>query len=98
MMKRCFYDAPIIGFLDQGVEEILGVLSKDNTFDLALEQRDAWLKEIGVMKAAITKGYYWTSEPVGDNARVVYYDGSTNAGIELSAQTNYWHVRACLAF
>ena len=49
-MKRCFYDAPIIGFLDQGVEEILGVLSKDNTFDLTLEQRDAWLEEITVMK------------------------------------------------
>ncbi len=49
-MKRCFYDAPIKGFLDQSVEEIMGVLSKDNTFDLALEQRDAWLEEIGVMK------------------------------------------------
>ena len=54
-MKRCFYDAPIKGFLDQSVEEILGVLSKDNTFDLALEQRDAWLKEIGVMKNVLRK-------------------------------------------
>ena len=49
-MKRCFYDAPIKGFLDQSVEEILGVLSKDNTFDLTLEQRNAWMEEIGVMK------------------------------------------------
>ena len=53
---------------------------------------------VGAMKAALTEGYYWTSEPVGDNARVVYFDGSTDASIELSAQTNYWHVRACLAF
>lgn len=53
---------------------------------------------VGAMKAAITEGYYWTSEPVGDNARVVYYDGSTDAGIELHDQNLYHHVRACLAF
>ncbi|MBR5703295.1 MAG: DUF2075 domain-containing protein [Bacteroidales bacterium] len=52
-MKRCFYDAPIKGFLDQSVEEILGALSKDNTFDLTLEQRDAWMEEISLMKNVI---------------------------------------------
>ena len=49
-MTRCFYEAPISVFLRRKDEEILGVLSKDNTFDLALEQRDAWLKEIAIMK------------------------------------------------
>ena len=49
-MKRCFYDAPIKGFLGQSVEESLGLLSKDNSFDLTLEQRDAWLEEIDTTK------------------------------------------------
>ena len=49
-MRRCFYDDTIRGFLIQTDEEIMGVLSKDNSFDLTLEQRDAWLEEIIVMK------------------------------------------------
>ncbi|MBO4570573.1 MAG: DUF2075 domain-containing protein [Bacteroidales bacterium] len=49
-MKRCFYDDPIAVFLVKKDEEILGVLSKDNTFDLTLEQRDAWMEEISIMK------------------------------------------------
>lgn len=52
-MKRCFYNASIKSFLDHSVEEILGVLSKDNTFDLTLEQRDAWIEEVGVMKSVL---------------------------------------------
>ena len=54
-MKRCFYDNTINSFLSQKKEEILGVLSKDNTFDLTLEQRDAWMEEIGVMKSVLRK-------------------------------------------
>ena len=49
-MKRCFYDNSIPAFLSEKDEEILGVLSKGNTFDLTLEQRDAWLNEIVVIK------------------------------------------------
>lgn len=54
-MKRCFYDAPIQVFLSQKDEEILGVLSKDNTFDLTLEQRDAWMEEIQIMKSVLSE-------------------------------------------
>jgi len=54
-MKRCFYDAPIPVFLSQKDEEILGVLSKDNTFDLTLEQRDAWMEEIQIMKSVLSE-------------------------------------------
>ena len=53
---------------------------------------------VGAMKAAITEGYYWTSVADGEDARVVYYDGTTNASILLLDQTNSCHVRACLAF
>ena len=52
-MKRCFYDDPIPVFLSRNDEEILGVLSKDNTYDLTLEQRDAWVEEIEVMKRVL---------------------------------------------
>ena len=53
-MKRCFYDDTIPVFLNRKDEEILGVLSKDNTYDLTLEQRDAWLEEIAVMKDVLS--------------------------------------------
>lgn len=52
-MKRCFYDDYISSFLNRKEEEILGVLSRDNVFDLQLEQRDAWLEEIDVMKRTL---------------------------------------------
>ena len=52
-MTRCFYDAPILVFLNQKDEDILGVLSRYNEFDLALEQRDAWMEEIAVMKRVL---------------------------------------------
>ena len=52
-MKRCFYDDPISVFLNRKDEEILGVLSKDNAFDLTIEQRDAWIGEILVMKSVL---------------------------------------------
>ena len=54
-MKRCYYDDSIPVFLSRKDEEILGVLSKDNTFDLTLEQRDAWMEEICVMKSILCK-------------------------------------------
>lgn len=52
-MKRCFYDDTIQVFLNRRDEEILGLLSRDNTFDLSLEQRDAWLEEIVIMKGVL---------------------------------------------
>ena len=52
-MKRCFYDDTIPVFLNRKDEEILGILSKDNTFDLSLDQRNAWLEEIVVMKSVL---------------------------------------------
>lgn len=52
-MKRCFYDDRIVGFLNRKDEEILGMLSRDNDFDLTLNQRDAWLEEIALMKAVL---------------------------------------------
>ena len=55
IMKRCFYDDRIVDFLNRKDEEILGVLSRDNDFDLTLNQRDAWLEEIALMKEALTE-------------------------------------------
>lgn len=54
-MKRCFYDDPIRDFLIRSDLEILGVLSRDNSFELTIEQRDAWLREISVMKSVLSE-------------------------------------------
>ncbi len=52
-MLRSYYDSTIDVFLGRKDEEILGVMSKDNEFDLTLEQRGAWLEEIQIMKRVL---------------------------------------------
>lgn len=54
---------------------------------------------VGTVKSALTGGYYWTSTGIdGDNAKGIYYDGTSNASIQSLAKTGTWHVRACLSF
>lgn len=53
-MQRFFYSETCARFLDQDVSSILGDLSKHNVFDLTLEQRDAWLQEISIMKQVVS--------------------------------------------
>lgn len=50
-------------------------------------------------KTVLTGGYYWTSTEIDvDNAKGMYYDGTTYASVQSLAKTGEWHVRACLAF
>jgi len=49
-MNRAFYSNSIASFLDSSPEEILGILAKNNPFPLEQTQRDAWLKEIEILK------------------------------------------------
>ena len=54
---------------------------------------------VGAIKSVLTGGYYWSSTSVdAENAKVIYYDGTTNASVQSLAKTGTWHVRACLAF
>ena len=50
-------------------------------------------------KTVLTGGYYWTSTEIdGDNAKGMYYDGTTYASVQSLAKTETCLVRACLAF
>jgi hypothetical protein len=49
-MNRAFYSNSISNFLDSSPEEIFGILAKNNPFPLEQTQRDAWLKEIEILK------------------------------------------------
>lgn len=49
-MERFFYQNSISGFLAASQDEVLGVLTRNNTFDLADLQRNAWLYEISFLK------------------------------------------------
>lgn len=54
---------------------------------------------VGTVKSALVGGYYWTSTSIDeDNAKGIYYDGTTNASVQSLAKTGTWHVRACFAF
>ena len=49
-MERFFYQNNVAGFLADSDDAILGALARNNTFDLADLQRNAWLYEITFLK------------------------------------------------
>ncbi len=52
-MNRYFYNNSISTFLKETNEEIIGTLSINNQFDLDKTQKDAWLKQIYILKEAL---------------------------------------------
>ena len=52
-MQRCFYRDSIKAFLSTSADTILGKMAEENQFDLSLEQRDAWVDEIHIMKKTL---------------------------------------------
>lgn len=54
-MKRYYYANSIKNFLRDSNEEIVGELSINNTFNSDKNQLDAWIKEIDILKDALTK-------------------------------------------
>lgn len=52
-MKRFFYADSVSNFLKSTVDEILGELSRNNSFALLTSQRDAWLAQIKVLQAVL---------------------------------------------
>lgn len=54
---------------------------------------------IGTISSVLSGGYYWTSTEIdNDNAKGIYFDGTSNASVQSLAKTGTWHVRACLSF
>ncbi|MBE0534882.1 MAG: DUF2075 domain-containing protein [Phycisphaerae bacterium] len=52
-MKREYYAGSIDEFLRATPEEILGLMAQNNDFPLGLEQRDAWLAELTILKTVL---------------------------------------------
>ncbi len=61
-MKRWYYSASAAAFLDSTNETILGELTTNSDFGVDLSQRDAWLKEIDILRQ--------TLEPYRLNAKI----------------------------
>jgi hypothetical protein len=53
--NRAFYADSIEGFLDAEADQVLGVLARHNTFSLDPNQRDAWLREIEILRPALER-------------------------------------------
>src|SRR6185312_8474747 len=52
-MKRAFYSATIVDFLNSSEVEIVGKLATANEFSLEQTQRDAWNEEIKILKEVL---------------------------------------------
>lgn len=52
-MKRYYYSNSISKFLKDSNNEIIGVLAQNNEFDLEHNQREAWNKEIQILKKVL---------------------------------------------
>ncbi len=52
-MQRYFYSDPIATFLHKDEAAIVGELATNNAFALDVTQRDAWVREIVVLKGAL---------------------------------------------
>jgi len=52
-VSRAYYSASLREFRDAELEEILGALVKQNTFELTLSQRDAWAEQVSILKEAL---------------------------------------------
>jgi hypothetical protein len=55
-MKREYYSDSIANFMGSTPEEVLGILSKYNEFDLVGSQRDSWQEEIAILHTVL-RGY-----------------------------------------
>jgi hypothetical protein len=54
MPVKAYYDAPVWDFLKDDAERILGVLTTEHHHALEESQRWAWLKQISILKAALS--------------------------------------------
>lgn len=53
-MNRFYYSSSFATFLDSSTEEVLGTITEANVFDLTLEQKGAWIRQIIDLKQALS--------------------------------------------
>ena len=54
-MCSAFYSNDIKTFLNQNEDEIFGIIAKNDEFDSACKQKDAWIAQIRLLKNALSK-------------------------------------------
>ena len=53
LLPRAYYSAPVAIFLASTPETVLGTLTTNCEMSVEPPQRDAWLQEIAILKAAL---------------------------------------------
>ena len=51
--SSAYYSAPVPDFLSENSDQVLGTLVKLQAFDLKVNQREAWIQEINILKTAL---------------------------------------------
>lgn len=99
-MKRYYYAANIVDFLQSNPDEILGELSRAHTFSLEDLQKNAWIAQITLLKtsfAGYTSGYIcfeYVIPRMGKRVDVVFlYEGIVFA-IEFKVGANKYDAHA----
>ena len=54
-MRRAYYSSSIAGFINQNPEHILGKITRENTFELNIQQRNAWIEQTQLLKDVLCK-------------------------------------------
>jgi len=54
-MNRSYYSDFIRNFINENDESILGTLSLQHSFTLEIQQKNAWLKQVSILKKSLTK-------------------------------------------
>lgn len=52
-MNRAYYSAPIVDFLSQSADEIIGTITQSHTQDLLIQQTQAWLRQIHILQSCL---------------------------------------------
>lgn len=52
-MKNVFYSSRIGDFKNETPDQVLGIMARENFFDLEIQQKNAWIKEIELLQAAL---------------------------------------------
>ena len=52
-ISPAYYASSIGGFLESSLEQIIGSLAEKSGFSIEIEQRNAWLDQIEILKAAL---------------------------------------------
>lgn len=52
-LQRAYYSETVVGFLAATPETVLGTLTANSDFSVELAQRNAWLEQVGILKASL---------------------------------------------